>query len=158
MDRPVLPAGLSSARRRSCGRESFRAALRSARERGQPPTVAYQLEGMAIALAGLGRYEDALEAAGWARSVRRTAGPAVNHWYRALLARSLSESRAALHPRASAEAYARGLGLALDAAVDAALAFADDHRRRASTSSLRSVTTVLGAAAGHLDGGHSPPA
>jgi len=41
----------------------FRTALQSARERGQSPTVAYQLEGRSMALSGLGRHAKALEAA-----------------------------------------------------------------------------------------------
>ncbi len=102
--------------------DGFRAALRSARERAQSPTVAYQLEGITMSLSGLGRHHEALEAAGWADSVRQTAGPAVNSWYKQLLDEALSTSRAALGARQAHAAYARGRALTLDAAVNAALA------------------------------------
>jgi predicted ATPase/DNA-binding SARP family transcriptional activator len=101
--------------------DGYRAALRSARERVQSPTVAYQLEGIAMSLSGLGRHEEALEAAGWAGSVRQTAGPAVNSWYKELLGGALRRSRAALDARAAAAAYTKGRSLTLDAAVNAAL-------------------------------------
>lgn len=100
----------------------FRAALVSARERAQTPTVAYQLEGIAISLSGLGRHAEALEAAGWAASVRQTAGPAVNRWYKRLFEDALHASRAALEAGEARAAYARGRALTLDAAVHAALA------------------------------------
>ncbi len=99
----------------------FRAALSSARERAQTPTVAYQLEGITISLSGLGRHHEALEAAGWAASVRQTAGPAVNRWYKNLLDEAVRTSRAALESQDARAAYARGRALTLDAAVQAAM-------------------------------------
>jgi predicted ATPase/DNA-binding SARP family transcriptional activator len=101
--------------------DGYRAALRGARERSQSPTVAYQLEGIAMALAGLDRHEEAIEAAGWADSVRQTAGPAVNRWYKEKLDGVLRESRAALAAEAAMAAYARGRALTLDGAVNAGL-------------------------------------
>ncbi len=101
--------------------DGFRAALQSARERGQSPTVAYQLEGMSMALSGLGRHEDALQAVGWAATVRQSAGPAPNSWYRAMLDSALARSRDALEARAASGAFARGRALTIDAAVNAAL-------------------------------------
>jgi predicted ATPase/class 3 adenylate cyclase len=101
--------------------DGFRAALRGARERAQAPTVAYQLEGIAIALSGLGRHHEALEACGWVASVRQTAGPAVNPWYKELLSAALARSRAALGAPLASAAYARGRALTLDKAVNAAL-------------------------------------
>ena len=102
--------------------DGFRAALRSARERGQSPTVAYQLEGMSMALSGLGRHDEALEAAGWADAVRQTAGPTRNSWYKEMLDQALRHSRAALDAPHASAAYTRGRALTLDAAVNAALA------------------------------------
>ena len=101
--------------------DGFRAALRGARVRARPPTVAYQLEGITMSLSGLGRHDEALEAAGWAASVRQTAGPAVNSWYKELFDSALGRSRAAVGPERAAAAYARGRSLTLDAAVNSAL-------------------------------------
>jgi predicted ATPase/DNA-binding SARP family transcriptional activator len=101
--------------------DGYRAALRTARERAYSPTVAYQLEGIAIALSGLGRHDEALEAAGWAGSVRQTAGPAVNSWYKEMLDGAMRHSRAALGAPHASTAYARGRVLTLDGAVNAGL-------------------------------------
>jgi hypothetical protein len=101
--------------------DGYCTALRGARERSQSPTVAYQLEGIAMALAGLDRHDEALEAAGWADSVRQTAGPALNRWYKEKLDTELRKSRAALGTRAALVAYARGRALTLDGAVNAGL-------------------------------------
>jgi len=101
--------------------DAYRAALHGARERAQAPTVAYQLEGIVISLAALGRHHDALEAAGWAASVRQTAGPALNSWYREMLERAQRDSRAAIGEHEADTAYARGRTLTLDAAVSAGL-------------------------------------
>jgi predicted ATPase/DNA-binding SARP family transcriptional activator len=101
--------------------ETYGAALRGARESGQAPTVAYQLEGIVISLSGLGRHDEALEAAGWAASVRQTAGPALNSWYTEMLQRAQRESRAAIGEQDANAAYARGRALTIDAAVTAGL-------------------------------------
>jgi predicted ATPase/DNA-binding SARP family transcriptional activator len=101
--------------------DGYRAALRSARERVQPNTVAYQIEGMVIALSGLGRHDEAVEAAGWAGSVRQTAGPAMNTWYKELLDNAMDQSRTVLGARRANAAYLRGRALTLDSAVNAGL-------------------------------------
>ena len=74
-----------------------------------------------MALSGLGRHSEALEAAGWADSVRQTAGPAVNSWYKQMYDDARRRSRAALGARQADASYARGRALTLDAAVNAAL-------------------------------------
>jgi predicted ATPase/DNA-binding SARP family transcriptional activator len=100
----------------------FQVALKGARERAQTTTVAYQLEGIVMSLSGLARHQEALEAAGWSDSVRQTAGPAVNTWYKDALDEALSRSRAALEADDARTAYRRGRALTLDAAVNAGLA------------------------------------
>jgi predicted ATPase/DNA-binding SARP family transcriptional activator len=101
--------------------DGYRAGLRSARERGQSPTMAYQLEGISMSLSGLGRHDEAMEAAGWAASVRQSAGPALNSWYRDKFADSVRRSRDVLGTHLAGAAYARGRALTLDGAVTAAL-------------------------------------
>jgi len=102
--------------------DGFRATLRSARELARPGTVAYQLEGILMALSGLGRHDEALEAAGWAETVRQAAGPAVNSWYKEMIGSARQTSRAALGSKPADAAFSRGRALTLDAAVNAALA------------------------------------
>ncbi|HWE54117.1 MAG TPA: BTAD domain-containing putative transcriptional regulator [Acidimicrobiales bacterium] len=101
--------------------DGYRDALRGARERSQSPTVAYQVEGIAMALAGLGRHEEAIEASGWADVVRQTAGPALNSWYQEKVEASLRTSWAATGNEKASAAYARGRSLPLDSAVSAGL-------------------------------------
>lgn len=108
----------------------YRQALLSARERAQSPTVAYQLEGITMSLSGLGRHDEAFEAAGWAGAVRQTAGPALNSWYKQHLEQALERSREAIGAQRAGIAYARGRALPLDAAVNAALALAGEHDER----------------------------
>lgn len=99
----------------------YATALRAALDGAHSTTVAYQLEGVAICLAHLGRHEEALEAAGWAATVRQSAGPAVNPWFKGLLTAALERSRSALDPELAAEAVASGRALSHDEAVRAAL-------------------------------------
>jgi predicted ATPase len=101
----------------------YLAALRTARERADPLGIAYQLEGIAISLTGLGRHEESLEAAGWAESARQTAGRFTDEGWKALLVDATDRSRAALEAPAAAAAFARGRALGLDGAVTAALGF-----------------------------------
>ncbi len=74
-----------------------------------------------MALSGLGRHEEALQAAGWAATVRQSAGPAPNSWYRAMFDSAVAHSRDALDAHAASAAFARGRELTIDAAVNAAL-------------------------------------
>ncbi len=115
------PDGLVASGRNAEALVAYTVALRTARERNEPPHMAYHLEGIAIALSRLGRHEEAIEACGWAESVRQTAGPAVSPWWNGLVAGALEQTRAALAAGVADDAYARGRALTLDGAVSAAL-------------------------------------
>ena len=100
--------------------QGYRAALRGG-ARAHSPTIAYQLDGIVIACSGLKRHADALEAAGWADTVRESAGPAMNRWFRSLALNARRRSRDALGPVLADAAYDRGRALSYDAAIAAAL-------------------------------------
>lgn len=101
---------------------AYAAALATARERTDPLGIAYQLEGIAIALAHVGRHAEAFEAFGWSDSARQASGRIVDESWKVLLGGALERARAGLDERGAEAAYARGRAMSLDAAVSAALA------------------------------------
>ncbi len=103
--------------------QGYGIALRVARDAVESQNIAYQLEGITMALSALGRHEEALETAGSAESVRHTAGPIVSGRFKDQFDAAVLRSFASLAPDVSGAAYARGKALSFEAAVSSALRF-----------------------------------
>jgi tetratricopeptide (TPR) repeat protein len=99
-------------------------AMRAALDAGRPLDLGFQAEGVAAALADLGRHAEALEALGAADQLvsagsrPRDQAPA----WGALVERKLAPAREALGPAAADAAYARGASRRLDEALALLLA------------------------------------
>ncbi len=104
---------------------AYTAALATARERADPLGIAYQLEGIAISLAYVGRPTEAFQAFGWSESARQASGRIVDESWKLLLEDALARARAEVGEPGAQAAYAHGRAMSLDAAVNAALSL--DH-------------------------------